>query len=87
MNNIEEIFRKHNLLREVKALEEITSLIEELEIRQISGFEMDIAGQWWKLYPTHRNLVTDELLLDALNVRQEAINKLNKILGKEQDAR
>jgi hypothetical protein len=48
--------------------------VRGLMIRQISGFTRDGLGQWWKRYPEGRVLVTDELLLDTLNVRQENID-------------
>ena len=55
--------------------------VRGLKVRQISGFYKDILGRWFKRYPECGVLVTDELLLDALNVRQENIDAIEEYLS------
>jgi len=60
-------------------IQEIEDRLPELDkIRQISGFERDELGRWWKLHETGRNLVTDVMLNDSLNVRQEYNDRVNQ---------
>lgn len=59
--------------------------VEGLKVRQISGFQRDELGRWYKRYPTGMVLVTDELLLDALNVRQENIDLINEYLNQTKE--
>ena len=54
--------------------------VAQFKCRQISGFYKDMLGQWFKRYPTCGVMVTDETLLDALNVRQEGIDEINKAI-------
>lgn len=74
-------------------VEELLTLYEQaqrdavggLKVRQISGFQRDELGRWYKRYPTGMVLVTDELLLDALNVRQENIDLINDYLNQTKE--
>lgn len=59
--------------------------VEGLKVRQISGFQRDELGRWYKRYPTGMVLVTDEMLLDALNVRQENIDLINEYLNQTKE--
>jgi hypothetical protein len=56
----------------------IDEALDGFKPRQISGFEIDQLGQWWKITPITRVMVRDELLLDSLNVRQEGIQEIEK---------
>ena len=95
-SRVEEILKKHittiNSFLDENGHNRFTECVEALEqaqrdavgglrVRQISGFQRDELGRWYKRYPTGMVLVTDEMLLDALNVRQENIDLINEYLN------
>jgi len=68
--------------REIQTLieEERKKAVEGFKPRQISGFYRDDLGRWFKRYPTGGVLVTDVILTDSLNVRQEMIDEIETYL-------